>query len=106
MHLMEAAAAEAASQEARRLVLARDAAEGGAAALLEQLQAAHPTQSRPIPSPIPIPNPSPNPGPSPSQAAHGEVERLEARVAELEGAALVAAEEVPHAHQPSPLRQP
>ena len=67
---MEVVAAEAASQEARRLVLARDAAEGGAAALLEQLQ-----------------------------AAHGEAGRLEARVAELEGAALVAAEEVPHAHQ-------
>ena len=40
---MEGAAAEAVSQEARRLVLARDAAEGGATALLEQLQAAHPT---------------------------------------------------------------
>ena len=64
---MEAAAAEAASQEARRLVLARDAAEGGAAALLEQLQ-----------------------------AAHGEGARLEARVAQLESAAAVAAEEVQH----------
>ena len=72
---MEVVAAEAASQEARRLVLARDAAEGGAAALLEQLQAAHSERERlearvaqldhsnhsPYPEPYPYPYPCPCP---------------------------------------------